>query len=176
MLKSASVFRRKAINGACLRISRPSDLFLNPRVTAAAIIAVIAIASIGIWFYVSSLSQPVDEVSLRIYADPMTENVLHSLEVGNYTSFLRDMDQKMRDAFTESSFAGLHDLLLSKVGHYEAKTYSQAGRSGEFITVYYKALYSMEQVGVSVKVVFTTDSGGSTLISGLWLNSPKLAS
>ena len=175
MLKSESVFKGKVINGACLRIPKPIDPFMNPRLTAATIITVIAIVSIGIWFYVNSLSQPVDEASLRIYADPMTENVLQSLEVGNYTNFLRDMDQKMRDAFTESSFNGLHDLLLSKVGHYEAKTYSNAEGSGEFITVFYKAVYSMEQGGVSVKVVFTVNNVGPAFISGLWLNSPKLA-
>ena len=149
---------------------------MNPKIIAATIIGAIAVSSIGIWFYFESRSQPVDEVSLRVYADPMTENLLQSVEVGNYTGFVRDMDPQMRGAFTESSFTSLHDLILSKVGHYKAKTYTQAERSGEFITVYYKAVYSLEQGGVTVKVVFKPEAGGQAHISGLWLNSPKLAS
>jgi hypothetical protein len=148
---------------------------LNGRLIAILIIVGIATVAVGTYLYVTSQSQ-VDEMSVLVFSDPMTENILNSLESENYTAFLRDMDPTMKGAYIKSEFTKLHDLLHEKVGHYGTKIFLKAERSGDFIVAYYNAVYSKEPTGVTVKVVFSVNTGGPTFVSGLWFSSPQLAS
>jgi hypothetical protein len=135
----------------------------------------IVVVSAGVWVYQDSISK-VDETSLRIYADPMVENILASIETEDLAKFTMNMDATMKAAYTPEVFANLHSLLQGKVGDYGTKTFVKAERSGSYIVTYYKATYSNEPAGVTVKVVFSVNTGGAALVSGLWLSSPKLAS
>lgn len=142
------------------------------------IIALIAaLAVVGGVAYWLSLPQPVDESSLRIYSDPMTENLLLALESGNYTEFSRDFDSAMRNALNLANFQQLQSQLDSKVGHYVpgSKAFIKGERTGNFVIAYYKANYTNEPSGVTVKVVFASENGAMK-ITGLWFSSPKLAS
>jgi hypothetical protein len=135
----------------------------------------IVVVSAGVWIYQDSVSK-VDETSVRIYADPMTENILASIETEDYAAFTRNMDATMKAAYTPAELAKVHALLQGKVGDYDTKTFVKAERSGSYIVTYYKATYSNEPAGVTVKVVFSVNTGGAALVSGLWFTSPKLAS
>lgn len=127
--------------------------------------------------YWLSLPQPVDETSLRIYSDPMTENLLLAIESGNYTEFSRDFDDAMKNALTLANFQQLATQFDSKIGNYipGSKAFIKGERTGNFIIAYYKAEYTNEPAGVTVKVVFTSGNGPAK-ITGLWFSSPKLAS
>lgn len=148
---------------------------LSGRNASILLVAVVILGSAGIWFYQDSISR-VDETSLRIYADPMTENILNSIETENYEAFLLNMDPTMKAAFTQEEFTKLHNRLHDALGHYGSKVYVSASRSGDYISVYYKAVYSKDPTSVTVKVVFTVNTGGPAVVSGLWFNSPNLAS
>jgi hypothetical protein len=148
---------------------------LGGRNAAILLAVIIVVVSAGIWIYEDSIRK-VDETSLRIYADPMAENILYSIETEDYTAFLRNMDPTMKAAYTPEQFATIHNLLSDAVGQYGTKTFVSAERSGDYIVVYYKATYSNEPAGVTVKVVFSVNTGGAALVSGLWFSSPKLAS
>jgi len=119
----------------------------------------------------------VDETSLRIYSDPMTENLLLAIESGNYTEFSRDFDDAMKNALTLANFQQLATQFDSKIGNYipGSKAFIKGERTGNFIIAYYKAEYTNEPAGVTVKVVFTSGNGPAK-ITGLWFSSPKLAS
>ena len=147
---------------------------LNGRTISIIIITGIAIVAIGAFIHVTSQSQ-VDEMSVRVYSDSMTENVLNSIESDNYTAFLRGMDSTMKGAYTQVEFTKLHDFLHEKVGHYGTKTFVKVERSENYIVAYYIAIYSKEPTGVTVKVVFSVKTHGEALISGLWFNSPMAA-
>ncbi len=135
--------------------------------------AVVAVA--GTWWFMDQQSR-VDEMSVRVYADPMAENILATIESGDLTNFTRDMDATMKAAYTPDQFTTLQKLLHTKVGNYQGKTFTSAERSGDYIVVYYKASYTDEPAGVTVKVVFSVNTGGVAQVSGLWFSSPKLAS
>ncbi|MBC7120840.1 MAG: DUF3887 domain-containing protein [Candidatus Methanosuratus sp.] len=141
------------------------------------IAVIVALAAVGGIVYWLSLPQPVDEASLRVYADPMTENLLLGIENGNYTAFSRDFDDAMRNALNLTNFQQLISNLDSKVGHYvsDSKTFIKGEQTGNYIIAYYMADYTNEPAGVTVRVVFTSDNGPEK-ISGLWFSSPKLAS
>ncbi|MDH7555498.1 MAG: DUF3887 domain-containing protein [Candidatus Methanosuratincola sp.] len=141
------------------------------------IVLIVALAAIGGVVYWLSLPQPVDELSLRIYSDPMTENLLLAIENGNYTEFSRDFDDAMKNALNLASFQELRSKFDSKIGNYVpgSKAFIKGERTGEFIIAYYRANYTNEPAGVTVKVVFTSVNGPAK-ITGLWFSSPKLAS
>ena len=147
---------------------------LSGRTISIIIIAGIAFVAIGAFIYVTSQNQ-VDEMSVRVYSDSMTENVLNSIESDNYTTFLSGMDPTMKGAYTQAEFTKLHDFLHEKVGHYGTKTFVKVERSGNYIVAYYSAIYSKEPTGVTVKVVFSVNTGSEALVFGLWFNSPMLA-
>jgi hypothetical protein len=147
----------------------------NGRNIAIILIIGIVVVAAGVWYYMDASSR-VDEMSVRIYADPAAENILASIESGDLASFTRDMDAAMKAAYTEAQFNEIQDTLHGKVGSYGGKTFTKAERSGEYIVAYYKAVYSNEPAGVTVRVVFTVNTGGPAQVSGLWFSSPKLAS
>ena len=139
------------------------------------IVAGIVVVAAGVWWYMDQQSR-VDEMSVRVYADPMAENILSKLESGDLANFTRDISPTMKAAYTSDQFATLQNLIHTKVGTYQGKTFTSAERSGDYIVVYYKASYSNEPAGVTVKVVFSVNTGGAAQVSGLWFSSPKLAS
>lgn len=141
------------------------------------ILLIVALAAVGGVAYWLSLPQPVDEVSLRIYADPMTENLLLAIENGDYTEFSRDFDEAMKNALNLANFQQLRSQFDSKIGDYVngSKAFIRGERTGNYIIAYYKANYTNEPAGVTVKVVFTSGNGPAK-ITGLWFSSPKLAS
>ncbi|MEM2125194.1 MAG: DUF3887 domain-containing protein [Candidatus Methanosuratincola sp.] len=141
------------------------------------ILLIVALAAVGGVAYWLSLPQPVDEVSLRIYADPMTENLLLAIENGDYTAFSRDFDDAMKNALNLANFQQLRSQFDSKIGDYVngSKAFIRGERTGNYIIAYYKANYTNEPAGVTVKVVFTSGNGPAK-ITGLWFSSPKLAS
>jgi hypothetical protein len=148
---------------------------LGGRSLAILIIIGVALATLGVWWFMDQQTR-VDETSVRIYADPMAENILETIDSGDLTNFTRDMDATMKAAYTPDQFATLQNLIHTKVGTYMGKTFTSAERSGEYIVVYYKATYSDEPAGVTVRVVFSVNTGGAAQVSGLWFSSPKLAS
>ncbi|MDI9609026.1 MAG: DUF3887 domain-containing protein [Candidatus Verstraetearchaeota archaeon] len=141
------------------------------------ILLIVALAAVGGVAYWLSLPQPVDEASLRIYADPMTENLLLAIENGDYTAFSRDFDDAMKNALNLANFQQLRSQFDSKIGDYVngSKAFIRGERTGNYIIAYYKANYTNEPAGVTVKVVFTSGNGPAK-ITGLWFSSPKLAS
>lgn len=141
------------------------------------VVLIVALAAVGGAAYWLSLPQPVDEISLRVYSDPMTENLLLAIENGNYTEFSRDFDDAMRNALNLASFQQLRSQFDSKIGHYVggSKAFIRGERTGGYTIAYYMANYTNEPAGVTVKVVFTSGNGPAK-ITGLWFSSPKLAS
>ena len=140
-------------------------------------IVVLAVVGIGLGaiYYYTQMPQPVDEMSLRIYADPMTERVLQAINTINYTSFSTDFDSAMRSGITEPSFISMCSTFQSKVGNYTSKAFVRGERLQGFVIAYYSAAFTNEPANVSVKVVFSSD-GGPAKITGLWFDSLKLRS
>jgi hypothetical protein len=134
-----------------------------------------AAVGLGATFYYLEFPQPVDEVSLRIYADPMAEGMLQAINTMNYTSFSMDFDSGLKEQINETYFASICSIIHSKVGDYTSKEFIR----GERIVVqgcvraYYNASFTDEPAGVTVMVAFSSD-GGSTKVSEIGFDSPKL--
>ena len=104
--------------------------------------------------------------------DALSENLLASLNSGDYDRYIRDMDQTMKEASTPADFESLHTLLAEKIGAYESRKMVQVVEQEGLRVVIYDAKFEKED-SVTIRVVFNT-TGESPLISGLWLDSPRL--
>ena len=139
-----------------------------------ALLVVMVIAAGGA-AYLLLRPPPLDEAEVRAYADPISESILQAFNSHDYESFISDMDQTMRAAFTMHVFNETVTVTNSKIGDYVSKEYLKTERSGGYISVYYRARFTDETSDVMVRVVFSEDSGGH-YVSGLWFDSPNLRS
>jgi len=114
----------------------------------------------------------IDE-SFKGSVEPVAENILQSIKNDDRDSLVKDMDDKMRSAFTQEKFKQMRDMLASKIGSYQSKEYWKAEKSGDYRIAYYKAKFDKEEEYVVVKVV-TSEKNGTLYVSGLFFDSPNL--
>ena len=139
-----------------------------------ALLVVMVIAAGGAVYLLLRLP-PLDEAEVRVYADPISESILQAFNSHDYESFISDMDQTMRAAFTMHVFNETVTVTNVKIGDYVSKEYWKSERSGGYISAYYRARFTGEASDVTVRVVFSEDSGRH-YVSGLWFDSPNLRS
>lgn len=105
------------------------------------------------------------------FSEPKTDVQLSALASGDYTAFIKDYDDAMIKATTESSFIQLRAVLSSKVGAYQSREITSVLQQGSFYIVIDSAKFDRDDQ-VTMRVVFETE--GDHKIAGLWFDSPKL--
>ncbi len=113
---------------------------------------------------------PADIHAIRAYADPKTEITLQGLSQTDYAGYSRYFAPKMKDAVTPEVFTRTASLINGAIGSYVSKDFESVQQQGGLTVVVYRAQYSNEPAGVTVKAVFDQDH----LITGLWFDSPRL--
>ena len=132
-----------------------------------------AFSLVLLWGCSSTQVLPAEEADrFAAEVDALSENLLLSLNNGDYDGYVRDMDSKMKEASTPASFDSLRALLAEKIGAYESHKMAQVVEQEGLRTVIYSAAFEKES-SVTVRVVFNVTQE-SPQISGLWLDSPKL--
>src|SRR5512138_3761312 len=63
------------------------------------------------------------------YADPMLDNILEGIATRDYAKFSKDFSEKMKEAIKENDFDSLITTLDTKLGEYEGRSFSSAGRT-----------------------------------------------
>ena len=114
-----------------------------------------------------------DVEQVRIYADPVTEQILVAMNEDYYTRYSEDFDQTMKNTMTEAVFIETNAVIKSKIGDYISKEFWKAESKDQYTSVYYKAKFTDEPTEVTVRVIFQEISG-EMRVSGLWFDSPKL--
>ena len=111
------------------------------------------------------------------YAEEMVDNILAGIKDRDYAVFSRDFSDTMKNALPEESFIILCDLLDSKIGEYQSRTFGGAeevDQGGVSMTVIvYTAEYTDEPEGVIITVYFSGDEGARK-VETLVFDSPKL--
>lgn len=107
----------------------------------------------------------IDGTEWFIIAEPMAENILTSIETGDYQSFIKDFSEQMVKEMPEKNFLELKEKLNSQVGSYQSLSTLKTTEQGEYIIVYFTAHYEKEDM--TVKLVYK--NGDSTYkVQGLW--------
>lgn len=111
------------------------------------------------------------------YASDMVDNMLAGIKEKDYAKFSKDFTDTMKSAMKEDSLNQLADMLSSKIGDYESKTFGQAANVTQgglaYTVIVYTAKYTKESGDVIITVSFI-DNNGTKQIGGLNFNSPNL--
>ncbi len=139
------------------------------------IIVLLAVLVVAVGIYALTLPAPIDVQRVRAYSDAVTEDILRGLNEGNYTRFSGHFDSNMKGNLTEVAFLQMKALFDSRIGEYSSKEFVSAEQSSGYIVTIYKANFTSEPAGVTVKAVFS-EVNGTAHVTGLWFDSPKLRS
>lgn len=117
---------------------------------------------------------PDEAQSFASQVDATSESLLLAMSSNDETTFLRDMEPKMREASSGKNFAQLQELIIAKIGKYIAgsKQMVKVDEAEGYTRIWYDARFEQEE-HVQVLVVYDI-SGGQPRVTGLWLDSPKL--
>ena len=111
------------------------------------------------------------------FAGPLTENMLQSVEKGDYAQFSKDFSAELKNAITEESFKTICTSFSEKIGKYESKKFAAATENKKeetlYKTVIYKAKYSKEEKDVQITASFS-ENDGKMLVEGIFFKSPNL--
>ena len=107
------------------------------------------------------------------YADAIAESILQSFNTGDYAAYSEHFDEAMKKAMPEAAFRQTAALIHDKIGEYQSKAFASVETDDIYTAVIYRAKFSEEQWGVTVRVVFL-ETEDRVLVSGLWFDSPNL--
>ena len=126
---------------------------------------VYAAESVEVWQYEKNIEQ---------VAEPLTAQMMQSINDENYDSFQSNLSAKMKEVFPESSFKKMVSDLKDKVGIYKTKEVMNIELSTEYMVINYKGMFSQMTDPMLIRVVLINENG-KTCIGGLWFNPMKLA-
>lgn len=104
------------------------------------------------------------------YADPITENILVSMNNGDYSGFSKDFDESLKSELPEESFPGLVEAVNGAVGNYKTGSKKITGVSvenGQTTATYDADFESLEDVTIEVTFIEVNDD---MKVIGLWFN------
>jgi hypothetical protein len=107
------------------------------------------------------------------YAASITEGILVAMNDNDYVKYSEHFSEEMKNALPESVFEQANAEITAKIGKYVSAEYLKLEYQDIYTIVYYKANFTQEPEGVTVKVVFQEIDGG-IYVAGLWFDSPKL--
>jgi major membrane immunogen (membrane-anchored lipoprotein) len=102
------------------------------------------------------------------FSDPVTENILVSMNNSDYAGFSRDFDDTMKTELTEANFPDLLAQVTGAVGNYKAGSKKIVGVNinNDLTTATYTADFENAE-DVSVEVTFKEIDGAMKVV-GLW--------
>jgi hypothetical protein len=107
------------------------------------------------------------EKNIEQVAEPLTEQMMQSINDENYDSFQSNLSAKMKEVFPESSFKKMVSDLKDKVGIYKTKEVMNIELSTEYMAINYKGMFSQMTDPILIRVVLINENG-KTCICGLW--------
>lgn len=115
--------------------------------------------------------QSLDDI--KSAADQLTENILVAMNESDYSRFSRDFDDQMRANLDDAKYKETMPAITAKIGKYLSKEFIGLEKKEQYTIVVYRAKFSLEPDVVTVRSV-VGDKDGKKVISGFWLDSPKL--
>jgi hypothetical protein len=138
------------------------------KITVIVLISIFAVISL-----IGCGGQKVDVEKVRGYSDPIAEEMLSALNVGNYEKFSKNFDATMKEKFTQDEFNKLKELCKTKIGDYKSKEYYGIDTKDQYTIVIYKCKFTNEPKDALIRVVLST-TNDKHYVSGFFINSPNL--
>ncbi len=106
------------------------------------------------------------------YSEAVTDGIMKGYNEMDHKTYSKDFDEKMKNALPEKVFNQKIKQIKDKIGEYKSRKVTKVQKQNQYTVVYYKTQFKDEK-DVKMKVVFQK-YGTKMLVSGHWLNSPKL--
>ena len=102
------------------------------------------------------------------YSDPITENILISMNRSDYAGFSRDFDETMKRELPEDTFPAFVDQVNGQIGNYiaDSKRMTGVNVSNGLTTATYEADFTAVE-DITVEVVYQ-EIDGKMKVVGLW--------
>jgi len=110
----------------------------------------------------SGTNSPLDEKTVRAYADPATETTLQGLSEDNLAKYAQYGNAAFKAALTQQVLDQTYEQVHSQLGAYVSKQYLSVEEQQGYYVVHYKATFEKGEVGV--RMVFDADH----LVAGQW--------
>jgi len=112
--------------------------------------------------------------SIKSHATDIVKGIIEGLSEGDYTRYTSHFSDVMKKAQTREAFLELQKNLQKKLGAVRSVEYiGHYTQYGGTVTLF-KARYSKEPEDVLISLVLDRDKS-SPMVTGLWLDSPRLA-
>jgi hypothetical protein len=112
-----------------------------------------------------------DKDAVLAYSEAKTDNLMQAMNANDLAAFSRDLNDKMKGAFTADNFASMQSKVGGKIGKYISRQVSSILQTGDNVTVIYAARFENEDA-VIMRVSFETAEPHR--VSGLFFDSAKL--
>ena len=85
--------------------------------------------------------------NVKGYGNAMLQNLLESIDSGNYENFVKDLDYDLEEKFTEEEFSKLINDVKEKYGDYKiySTEFISSNTENRITTAYFYATYSKNQ-------------------------------
>ncbi len=122
----------------------------------------------------SSVALPLsgaDRDKVLAYSEAKTDNLMQAMNVNDYATFSRDLNDKMKTAINADGLVNMRTKVNAKIGNYVSRQVSSVLQTGDVITVIYAARFENDDP-VTMRVSF--ESAEPHRVSGLYFDSVKL--
>ena len=103
--------------------------------------------------------------------DNKTTELFLSIKQNDYDAFIKDLDEKMRDEFSEDYFNELCTALSSQFGEYQSQSLQNIEKIDHYVSIRYSVQFESKD-DLPVIIIYQPKEPYS--ISGLWIDSPDI--
>ena len=148
---------------------------LSELATSIALVGVIVLMTVGAGFgFLNSQGAPLTGAArdaVLAYSEAKTDNLMQAIHSNEYAAFSRDLNDRMKSAVTETSFAAMQKNVVSKIGNHVSRQVNSVVETNDNVTIVYTAKFENDDP-VTMRVSF--EKAEPHRISGLWFDSAKL--
>ena len=104
---------------------------------------------------------------VRTIATPILDNILDSIKTDNYVKYVKDFDETMKEAMSETMFVASNQQIQLLFGKYLSRDYLGFLKRGSMTVVLWKARYDKTENDVLIKLTLSK-RGDKSLVTGLF--------
>jgi hypothetical protein len=116
---------------------------------------------------------PLTETEARALVGPVAENIFQAMNSGDFASYTRDFDARLKNNFSEDTFKTLNTARIETVGTYISKAFEQIVQKNDKLTVVFRAKFTKEPADVFLTLIFM-NIAGDWQVDGLIYDSPLM--
>ena len=109
---------------------------------------------------------------VRVFADPIAENLLQAMNTANYTQYTCNFDEAFLKNLSPDTFEALNSRRIETVGNYVSKEYWRMVQKNDKITVAYQVTFTGDSTVIFT--IYFKSIDGKWCVDGVYYDSALL--